>query len=429
MVIHRTTAGDTLAKLARQFKLSPLQLAERNGITEPDRLIPGQALTITPAAESYTVKKGDTLREVARRHRVTLSQLMRLNPALGGHEELYPGQTLALSPADPPLGAMAVNGFVHPSCDMERLYSMLPYLTYLTVCGCRLAEDGTPLPPEDSALVGVARQRGVMPLLQLTSATEGGMEEEKARVCALLESKERQSRLYSVLLGLVRKRGYAGIVADFSFIPEEYTHAYSEFIMHLRRRMAQAGGIVTVTLAAKENGTDACHSPGQDYQILGRAANSAMPMTYDFSSRFDEPSPLAPLDRVRRSAAYAASCVRPAKLLLGLPCGGYDWLAGAPTGVEPARLISCDEVIQTAAEQHAAIMYDKAREAPYLAYRGKEGADRLIWFEDAQSMYAKLKMVHEIGFGGIGLFNVGQLDLSSLGVLGSLFHIVKAYEM
>ena len=82
--------GDTLSKIARRYKLSTRQLARINGISSRSTLKRGQKLAVYSSkskgktkkkrgALQYTVRKGDTLSNISRRFKVSLTNLRRWN--------------------------------------------------------------------------------------------------------------------------------------------------------------------------------------------------------------------------------------------------------------------------------------------------------------------------------------------------------------
>ena len=76
--------GDTLGAIARQHGVSVAALAKANGIANPDRVYAGQQLVIPgakpgPAPSKYTVRAGDTLGAIARRHRVSVGAMAKAN--------------------------------------------------------------------------------------------------------------------------------------------------------------------------------------------------------------------------------------------------------------------------------------------------------------------------------------------------------------
>ena len=127
--------GDTLSSIARRYNTSVDTLMKTNGITDPTRLPIGQKLTLpgktsppektaipkaipvlekvvanqisqprpkskpaskVPAdAHNYTVKRGDTLYGIARRHKVAVDDLRRLNPDIA--DKIVTGQTITVT--------------------------------------------------------------------------------------------------------------------------------------------------------------------------------------------------------------------------------------------------------------------------------------------------------------------------------------------
>ena len=57
-----------------------------------------------PTVETYTVKAGDTLSEIAQMFNTTLDALLDLNPSIGEAAVIYPGQTIALPQGTRPAG-------------------------------------------------------------------------------------------------------------------------------------------------------------------------------------------------------------------------------------------------------------------------------------------------------------------------------------
>ncbi len=88
---HTVAAGDTLASVAREYRVEPRELAVANQLHESDSLdgIAALAVPVPPAAAPsahtrlYTVRKGDTLVTIADRFGVSLSQLRRWNKMTG----------------------------------------------------------------------------------------------------------------------------------------------------------------------------------------------------------------------------------------------------------------------------------------------------------------------------------------------------------
>lgn len=96
---HIVQPGDTIQVLARRFGLTPEALMEANGLRRP-RIRPGDSLRIPRAepphrrvpASRYTVRQGDSLARIARRHRVSVEDIQAANELR--RTTLRPGEQL-----------------------------------------------------------------------------------------------------------------------------------------------------------------------------------------------------------------------------------------------------------------------------------------------------------------------------------------------
>lgn len=106
---YTVQSGDTLGGIARQFGTTIAELVRLNNLTNPDALQVGQKLTVpgsggsggavtVPSAgqgKSYTVQRGDTLLSIARRFGLTVKQLQDANN-IANPDRIYPGQVLTI---------------------------------------------------------------------------------------------------------------------------------------------------------------------------------------------------------------------------------------------------------------------------------------------------------------------------------------------
>ena len=406
MVIYRVKEGDTLSAVARTHGVLPTELAEANGIPPDAALTPGRALLIRTPRDRYLVREGDTLWQIAKRHHTTVARLHQLNPALEGKSDLYPGMSLTVSSGTPPLGSLSVLGYAHAETPREELTSVLPYLSYLAVLSCRLGEEGMLLPPEDKRIVAAAREGGSVPLLVLTAAGDDGRAGEERRMRALL-SEDTSQAVINAILPLLRTRGYGGILLDLPLLPD-LREAYTAFVIRLRHRLGHTAAVLA-TLPPEENGLAA----------IGRAAGALLTETHAFASRFSAPAPAAPYDKVKETVTRAAREVRPQKLFMGISTRGEDFPVGGGVGrvLPPERIASL-------MEEGGRLGYDPVGRVPYLAYR-EEGVERILFFEDVESVAEKLRLLDREGLGGVALYPAVGVDRSLLLLLAEMFSIVR----
>ncbi len=100
---HRIRPGESLSVIARRYRVSVGNLQRWNNISNPHAIRAGQSLLIfqqqvAPAGKAgsttrYTVQRGDTLWDIAKKYRIKMNDLMRWNN-LNARSILQPGQRL-----------------------------------------------------------------------------------------------------------------------------------------------------------------------------------------------------------------------------------------------------------------------------------------------------------------------------------------------
>ena len=418
MTIYRVRPGDTIPSVACQNGILPTILAAENGLTPDAPLTEGQALLISPAARTCHVKEGDTLLSVSRRYGVRPTRLRQLNPALGGGDAVFPGMTLTLDKAAPPRATISVTGIVAAGTPTAALIPTLPYLTFLAIADGRISPDGHIALPDDAETVALARSMGVVPLLMLR-ANGNGRDGEETTTHALFDSDAGGERLLDTLPPLLRERGYGGVMLDLPFLTGNTADAFRLLVMRLRRRLGHSS-LVMVNHTPGLSPSDPF--PTVDLAPLGRAAGALSLATYDFASRYGAPAPHAPFDKVKAVAEEAALCVRPQKLFLGISTRSHDHPVGGGDGcVHPAA-----DVPELVRSNGGTICYDPVARLPYASLE-TNGERRILFFEDAWSLWEKLLLVDDLGIGGITLSPAASVATSLLMTLASAFRIVRLH--
>jgi LysM repeat protein len=97
-ITHTVQPGETLARIALRYQVPFEQIAEQNGIADPDRIQAGDNLEIRPAPPNeIVIPAGATLTALAARHNVTVSRLLRLNPQITDSDRIVAGGRLRIS--------------------------------------------------------------------------------------------------------------------------------------------------------------------------------------------------------------------------------------------------------------------------------------------------------------------------------------------
>ena len=407
MTIHVVKPGETLFSVAAQYSLAPTLLAGINGLPADAQLVVGQTLLVRQPAVVHTVVPGDTVYAIARRYGTTADALYRNNVFLGAQPLLHEGEPLVISYADDArLGRIAVNAYAYPYIDEALLDYALPFLSYLTPFTYGISADGGLLPLNDERLLAAAGRYRNAALMHLSTLTENGVFSND-RSSILLNSEDLQERLIQDVINTMQQKGYYGLDVDFEFVfPRERT-LYADFIRRLRERLNPLGYPVIVALAPKTR----ADQPGllyeaHDYALLGAAADAVLLMTYEWGYTYGPPMAVAPIPQVRAVLDYAVGVIPREKIFLGVPLYGYDWPLPYQRGVTRAESISPQYAVELALRRRAEILYDETAQSPYFYYTDRGGREHVVWFEDARSMDAKLRLIAEYGLRGAGYWNL-----------------------
>lgn len=138
---------------------------------------------------------------------------------------------------------------------------------------------------------------------------------------------------------------------------------------------------------------------------------------------YGPPMAVAPLPNVRAVLDYAVTEIPAEKILLGVPNYGYDWPLPYRQGETRAESLSNEEAVRRAIRYGAEIQFDESAQAPWYRYTAPDGTGHEVWFEDARAQAAKLRLVAEYGFLGMGYWNIMRPAPQTWLVLSSLYDI------
>lgn len=425
MEIHIVQSGETLYGIAGRYGADPELLRELNGLEGDAVLAVGQTLVIRHVETFHIVQPGQTLDGIARQYGIPLRQLYRNNYHLGGHPAVQPGQSLIIAYRDRPASATRTNGYAYPFIPRDLLSAELPYMSYLTPFTYGITAAGELLPLADEALLEEARRLGTVPLMHLSTLTETDNFSSE-RAVQVLTTPVLQETIITQILDTISAKGYRGLDVDFEYIPAAQRENYAAFIRTLRERLAPMGLPVIVALAPKTY----ARQPGllyeaHDYALLGAAADFVLLMTYEWGYTAGPPMAVAPLPNVRQVLDYAVTEIPREKIYLGIPNYGYDWPLPFVQGTTRARSISNQEAVEIALRYGADIQYDQTAQSPWFTYTASDGTPHEVWFEDARSMSAKLRLIGEYGLFGAGYWNLMRPYPQGWAVLNALYEVAE----
>ncbi|MCR4426296.1 MAG: glycosyl hydrolase family 18 protein [Firmicutes bacterium] len=250
----------------------------------------------------------------------------------------------------------------------------------------------------------IAQARGLSNLALVHNIDGGSFS--KTEISAMLNSKAARARAISGIRRILETHKYDGVNIDFENVPPADRAALTLFMKELRVELVPRGYRVTMSVPAKHKDNPTAAWVGAfDYYELGKQVDQLMLMTYDEHTSGTAPGPVASLPWVEKVIRYAITQVPRNKILLGLAGYGYDW----NTQTNKARSVTYSQAISLAGRHGVKIQWDDRSQTPYFKYTS-DGVRREVWFESADSLRVKLKLVQQYNLGGIALWRLGLED-------------------
>ena len=425
MHIHVVQQGDSAASIAKRYGVSQERIITDNGLADQPYLVVGQALIILVPKTVHTVRQSETIDSVALNYGITPMELVQKNPVLVRNPQLYMGQQLAINFVGEQDRVAAFNGYAYQFVDHDVLSHALPFMTDFSVFSYGFNDEGELIPVDDEELLALSFKYKAAPIIVLSSITEDGTFSGE-RASRLFNDKQLQNTVISKLIAVMKQKGYQGVDVDFEYVNPEDADAFISFLENITAQMHQNGFRVNVDLAPKTSATQqGLLYEAHDYAKIGAIADTVLLMTYEWGYTYGPPMAVAPLPNVRQVVAYAVTEIPKEKIMLGIPNYGYDWQLPFEQGVTRADSIGNEQAIQIAAENGAAIQYDKKAQSPFFEYWAPNGRKHIVWFEDVRSMQGKFNLINEFGLRGGGYWNLMRPFAQTWALTTQMFHVLK----
>lgn len=225
---------------------------------------------------------------------------------------------------------------------------------------------------------------------------------------------ENAEALSTQIAQAVEKYNLDGVNVDIENVTHTHRAQYVELVRLLRQKLPQ-GKEVSVAVAANPKGWSTGWHGSYDYAGLARYADHLFLMTYDEHYSGGDAGPVASYSFVEQSIEYALRHVSADKLVLGIPFFGRMW---NEAGTVAGQGVSLEQVRSIKGEFGGSVGYDSERRSPVLyttlTRSIKVSGHTLpagkyeIWYENADSIKAKLALVNRYGLKGAGNWSAGQ---------------------
>ena len=107
---------------------------------------------------------------------------------------------------------------------------------------------------------------------------------------------------------------------------------------------------------------------------------------------------------------------------MGMPNYGYDWTLPYVQGSRATSLSNL-QAMNLAINTGSTIRYDETAQAPYFNYYDANGRRHIVWFDDARSLTARLKLVEKYNLGGVSYWTINRLYRTLWYTLRALYDV------
>jgi len=188
---------------------------------------------------------------------------------------------------------------------------------------------------------------------------------------------------------------FDGVQIDFEAIRPQEGQAYVSFLKDVKTALAP-GQVLSVAVPARTR----VQEDAYDYAAIASIADAVLVMAYDEHWRTGSPGPIASVDWCRRVCAFATQKIPSDKLVMGLPLYGRAWQEE-----DPARALTWDQTQKLL----RSLSKSPSREqdgTPFFEYW--HPSKMRVFFEDVESLSAKLALYRGEGVQAVGFWRIGQ---------------------
>lgn len=224
-------------------------------------------------------------------------------------------------------------------------------------------------------------------------------------------------KLTTQIVDAINKYNLDGINVDIENVTEADRDNYTLLVKRLREKLGNDKSI-SVAVAANPYNSQTGWQGSYDYKKLAEYADYLMLMTYDEHYEGGEAGPVASIDFVEKSIQYALERVDASKIVLGVPFFGRYWQNGVyygGYGVSLTRIKTLTNKYQTTVtydektQSVKAVMTIKSSDIkPSINGKMLSTGTYTFWYENEESISAKLELVNKYNLKGTGSWSLGQ---------------------
>lgn len=224
----------------------------------------------------------------------------------------------------------------------------------------------------------------------------------------------------------IGKNPYDGVTIDFEGLRSESIVTFDQFLTELSSRVHYLGKKLYVCVPPVL--TTGSYYDGYNIARIAALSDKVILMAYDYEDRSMAvgasaltAAPTSPMDQAYWSVKKAveeltASGQDVGKLVLGISCKNVAWKVNSAQDLTLAAAapfyVSNETLQQRLGQSGTTHGWSDRFQCPYAVYTIEDGSTYFVWYDDAQSVQARVDMAKLLGVTGVSVWRLGTIPNS-----------------
>jgi spore germination protein len=277
-------------------------------------------------------------------------------------------------------------------------------------------------------IVAIAHRNNikVLPVVHNLLYRPGGVALAKDLVRELVSSPQNRRAFAQNLVQLVEANNFDGVNIDIEDAYTEDSENLAQLYVDIAEAFRSRGYFLSASVPSRIS--DEPFNPFSDpfdYEVIGGAVDEFIVMLYnEFGWPGSPPGPPVSIPWMRRVLNYTKTKMPWYKIAAAVSVFGFDFNLDAGT----SSYASYDRAIQLANQYGSTIQFDANFQTPWFAYTSAQGQQHQVWFENADSIRAKVQTAWNMGINGVALWRLGMEDSAIWDMLANETVVKKIVE-